>query len=364
MTTESQQFKYLESEEISLKSFILKVGEWKRFILSKWLIILIFGLFGGILGFSYAFLKKSIYTATTTFVLEDEKSGVGLGNLAGLASIAGVDLGSSGGGIFQGDNILELYKSRRMIQKTLLTEVIKDGKKKLLIDEFIEFKKWRKDWKNSTKQPGLFEINFIPSKNGFSRMQDSVLREATKAMNEEHLSVSKIDKKLSIIKVELKAKDEFFANVFNTEIVKNVNDFYIQTKTKKSIDNIGILQHKTDSVRKVMSGAIYGAISISDATPNLNPTRQIQRAAPMQRSQFTAETNKAILSEMVKNLELAKMALLRETPLIQVIDQPNLPLPEQHISKLIGLTIGGILGVFITVLVLMLKEIFNKIVAK
>ena len=35
----------------------------------------------------------------------------------------GLDVGGSGG-LFQGENILELYKSRSMIAKTLLTEII------------------------------------------------------------------------------------------------------------------------------------------------------------------------------------------------------------------------------------------------
>ncbi|RZJ80534.1 MAG: lipopolysaccharide biosynthesis protein, partial [Flavobacterium sp.] len=107
MTTESQQNINTQEEDISLKDLILKVGQWWRYLLSKWLIILVFGFIGGALGFTYAYFKKPIYTATTTFVLEDEKSGGGLGNLAGLASMAGVDLGGGGGGIFQGDNILE-----------------------------------------------------------------------------------------------------------------------------------------------------------------------------------------------------------------------------------------------------------------
>ena len=36
---------------------------------------------------------------------------------------------------------------------------------------------------------------------------------------------------------------------FNDNIVKNVNDFYIQTKTKIEFQNVQILQHQTDSVR-------------------------------------------------------------------------------------------------------------------
>ncbi|MGY0038978.1 hypothetical protein [Pedobacter sp. NJ-S-72] len=107
-------------------------------------------------------------------------------------------------------------------------------------------------------------------------------------INRNYLSVIKPDKKLSIIKAEVRAKDEFFAKSFDEQIVKNVNDFYVLTKTKKSVDNIAIMQHKVDSVQRVLNGYIYTAAAVADATPNLNITRQVQRIVPIQRSQFGA----------------------------------------------------------------------------
>jgi hypothetical protein len=347
------------NDEISFKEIVLKLREWYRYLGSKWLVILIAGLAGGIMGLAYAWLKKPVYTATTTFVLEsgDGGGGGGLGQYAGIASMVGIDLGGGGGGIFQGDNILELYKSRAMIQKTLLSPLEHDGKKQLLIERFIESNDLRGKWK---RKPELANIQF--SQPGtHSRLQDSIMGEIVKDINKTYLTVGKPDKKLSIIKVEVKSKDEVFAKVFNEQIVKNVNDFYVQTKTKKSLDNVAILQQKTDSVRTVMTGAIYTAASVSDATPNLNPTRQVQRVAPIQRSQFTAETNKAILSELVKNLEMSKIALRKETPLIQVVDQPIFPLEKESSSKAKGLIFGGVIFGFLAALVLIVRYIFRNL---
>jgi len=361
MTTESQQYK--QSDEISLKELIRKTQEWWRYLLSKWVVILIFGLLGCILGFTYAYAKKPIYTASTTFVLEDEKGG-GMGNLAGLASMAGVDLGGGGGGIFQGDNILELYKSRTMIEKTLLTAVNYHDKKQLLIDRYIDFNKLRESW---AKKPELARLQFSADDqrktNNEQRLRDSVMEVIVNNINENYLKVAKPDKKLSIIKADVKSEDEFFAKAFNDQIVKNVNDFYVQTKTKKSLDNIAILKEKTDSVRRVVNGAIYTAVAVADATPNLNPTRQVQRVAPAQRAQFSAETNKAILAELVKNLEMSKMSLLRETPLIQVVDQPIYPLTKEKLGKVKSMIIGGILLGILACLFLILRRIVKQILS-
>ncbi|WP_131536243.1 GumC domain-containing protein [Pedobacter nototheniae] len=358
MTTESQQHIATDNDEISLKELIFKIQEWWRYLLSKWIIILFFSLVGGTLGFFYASNKKAVYTATTTFVLEDEKAGGGgLGNLAGLASMAGVDLGSGGGGIFQGDNLLELYKSRKMIEKTLLTKIDFRGKKELLINRYIVINHLKDQWKS---RPELLKINFnneiFPN-----RLKDSLINQFVGDINKNYLIVAKPDKKLSIIKVDLKSKDEFFAKAFNDELVKNVNEFYVNTRTKKTLQNVQILKHKTDSVRAVMNGAIYTAVEVADATPNLNPTRQVKRVAPAQKAQFSAETNKTVLSALVQNLELSKMALLKEAPLIQVVDQPVLPLDVVKVGKLRYLVIGGIvMGCFI-VLILTIKKFLSDL---
>src|SRR5690606_41692662 len=86
-------------DEISLKELILKIKEWMAYLWSKKWTIIIAGIIGDALGLAYSFIKKPIYTATTTFVLESGEKGGGLGAYAGLASMVGIDLGGGGGGI-------------------------------------------------------------------------------------------------------------------------------------------------------------------------------------------------------------------------------------------------------------------------
>ena len=346
------------NNEISLKEFILRISGLWHSLLSKWVIILVFGLAGGALGFLYAYSKKPVYTATTTFVLDNGDRGNALGSLGGLAAMAGIDIGSESG-LFQSDNIIQLYQSRSMITKTLLSKVPVNGKKEMLINRYIDYNKLRDKWKES---PQLKKLQFdTPT---FSRVQDSIMAMCVNDIAKNNLQVSKSDQSNGIIQVEVKSNDEIFAKTFNDQIVENVNKFYIQTKTKKSTENLAILQEKTDSVRAVMNGAIYSAAAIADATPNLNPSRLAQRVAPIQRSQFNAETNKAILTELVKNLEMAKINVMRETPLIQVIDQPIYPLDKKGFGKAKGIVIGGFLMGFLICLLLVLSRMTQNILAK
>ena len=345
----------------NIASQLSVIKEWFHYLLSKWYWIVLFGILGAAIGFWYAKIQKPVYTATTTFVLETGEKGGGLSQYAGLAAMAGIDLAGGGGGLFQGENILELYRSRTMIGKTLLSEAEFNGKKQLLIDRFIEANNLRKEWKGTELKNIKFNADNVYNDPRQQLLHDSVIFIIVKAINKDNLMVGKPDKKLNIINVSVQSTDEQFAKTFNEVIVQNVNDFYLQTKTKKAKDNVAILQQKTDSVRAVMTGAIYRAAETIDATPNLNPTRQVQRIAPIQTSQASAEANKAILSQLVQNLELGKLALEKETPLIQIVDEPILPLDKESMSKKKMLLIGGISGFLIIMSILIIIKMIHNL---
>lgn len=337
------------NDEISLKELILRLNGWYQYLFSKWKIILIAGVLGGILGLTYAYFKKPIYNAETTFVLEEGDSGNGLASYAGLASVVGIDLGG-GGGIFQGDNILQLYKSRRMIQETLLSKDTFDNKSQLLIDSYITFNKLREAWE---KKPKLANISFQRNALKFTRLQDSIVTEIVTDINKNYLEVTKPDKKLSIISVKLKAKDEAFAKAFADRIVKTVNDFYINTKTKKSAENLAVLQFQADSIKNVLNYSISGVAAAVDANPNSNPAFQTLRV-PSQKKQLDVQVNAKAYEEIVKNLEIAKISYRKDKPLIQVIDEPIFPLKVEKPSKLIFLIAGAFTFCFLTSLYLLI----------
>lgn len=346
-----------ESDEISIKELIFKFKEWYYYLRSKWKIILLAGIIGGVLGFIYAYFQKPIYTAETTFVLEDGDGGGGLGAYAGLASMAGIDIGGGGGGLFKGDNIIELYKSRRMMQTTLLSKDTFNGKEELLINRYIGFNHLQEAW---DKQATTKNLHFTDETVLFTRVQDSVMTNMIANFNANALEVSKPDKKLSIIKVKFISSDELFAKSFTDNIVKTVNDFYVKTKTKKSAENLLVLQTQADSIKRVLNSSIAGVASALDANPNSNPAFQALRV-PSQRKQIDVQSNGAAYQEILKNLEIAKISLRKDQPLIQVVDQPVLPLKIEKFGKTKGILLGGILFSFLIIIYIIIKEVLNKL---
>jgi hypothetical protein len=348
-----------QPDEITIKQVVLKFGSLYRYLLSKWKIILLAGIIGGVLGVLYATFKKTIYTAECTFVLQEgNNQGGGLGQYSALASMVGIDVGGSSG-LFQGDNILELYKSRLMLEKTLLTQVALNGKTQLLIDRYIEHNQLREAWKS---KPNLKNLSFDIPKNQYTIQHDSLITLIVSDIKKRYLSVDKPDKKLSIISVKTNAKDQLFAKAFTQTIVTNVNNFYIQTKTKGSLQNLKLLQHQTDSIRHALNASIGGTAAALDVNPNPNPALQILKV-PSQRRQIDVQANSAIYAEVVKNLEVARGMLQRETPLIQIIDQPVLPLPNDKLSRLKALITGGFIGVILSLFIITAQRLYLKIIS-
>jgi uncharacterized protein involved in exopolysaccharide biosynthesis len=348
-----------EADEISLKELILKLQEWYRYLLTRWIIIISTGILGGGVGLAYAYSQKPVYTAELTFVLEGKNSGGSLANYAGLASQFGINMGSGGGGVFEGQNFFELMKSRLMIEKVLLTTVHSKGKKQTLAEYYIDIKGLREKW---SENPKLKNIQFLPGSdpNGFTLEQNAMISSFHNSLVAKNLVVDNKDKKSSIISMRFSSEDELFSKYFTEVLVKEVSDLYIDTKTRKSVKNLAILQFQVDSVRRQFNNAISGGASSIDANPNPNIARTSLKV-PYQRKQVDAQANQAMLMELMKNLAISQISLREETPLIQTIDKPILPLPKEEISKFKGLIIGALLTIFITISILVATKLLRGV---
>lgn len=352
-----QEHYYNSSDEMSFRELILKTKNWLYYLKAKWRLIFLVGIIGCAFGFSYALFQKPMYTATLTFALEDEKSGGnGLSGALGLASSLGFDLGSGAGGAFSGANLVELMKSRRLVEQTLLNSVKVNGKPICLVEMYIQFKNWRKDWEKN--EPELnskvqFPANIERSK--LSLQHDSILGLIYTNLLKNNLNVAQEDKKVSIIKVDVKTENELFSKLFAENLTDEVSNFYIETKSKKAKMNVTILEKQTDSIRNELNGAITGVAVANDNTYNLNPALNVKRT-PSIRRQVDVQANTAILTQLVTNLELAKVTLRKETPLTQIIDRPILPLKKEEVGKIKSLLFGGFLAAFLSILFLVFKK--------
>ena len=344
---------HIIDDKITLKEVVQRFQYWVLFFMGKWKILLIAGSIGLILGALASFLKKPVYHAETTFVLEENDMS-SIGQMSGLASLIGVNLGSIGttSGLFQGDNIMELYKSDNMLSKTLLSPFDTNT---LLIDRYIAFQKLDRKWR---RKVDFSNLDFSISRDRFTVTQDSVIKEVSKLLREKHLLVEKPNRKLSIIQVIVSSKDEPFAKVFNETLVDNVNTFYFETKTKKTAENLAILQSQADSVRNLLDESILAYASTTDRVPNPNPILQTATVEARKR-QVDVTASSAVYSEIVKNLEIAKVNHRNNSPLIQIIDTPRFPLRRSEIKLVKGMILGAFIIGILALIYLYVRQLYR-----
>ena len=346
MTDQQQQ---IDNDEISLKELIQKIQEWIDYLKTQWKLIIGIAALGGIIGFMYASSQKPNYLATTTFVLEEDKGG-GSGAL-GLASSFGFDLGGGGGGgLFSSSNIIELMKSRLVIEKTLLNPVQVAGKEISLADYYIKI--------NDLHYKVSFPANSDRTK--YSLEQDSILYGISSGLTKNCLKIEQKDKKTSIISLTVKTEHEIFSKLFCEQLLKETSDFYIQTKSKKARINVELLQHQADSIRAELNGAIIGVAAATDNVFNLNSALNV-RSSPSKIKQLDVQSNSAILTQVSAQLEMSKASLRKETPLIQLIDRPILPLEKVKLGRLKTMQLGGFIFGFLTILFLIFHRLYKKI---
>jgi hypothetical protein len=341
-----------QSDEVSLKDLILKGKEIWAYLWSKWKIILVVGLLGGALGLTYSLLKQKTYLAGLSFsVVEKGSSG---GSLASLAGQFGFSLGSGGGSVFSGDNMVELLLSRNMIERTLLHTAAINGKECTLVEYYKELTA-----EDLAEDDPARNIHFPAglARENFTREQDSVLNVIRTGLTEGNLSVSKRGKLLDIIDVSFKNEDELFAKIFTETLLDEVSVFYIQIKTRNIKENLDAMELRADSMRNEYEKALVKAAMYSDQNINARNIVSVE----LVKYRTTVELMGTAYSELTKNIEIMKLDLARQTPVVQIIDSPILPLEEQGLGKKMGIILGGFLGGFLIVGWLLAKYYYRKI---
>ena len=287
----------------------------------------------------YNFIKSPVHYARTSFVLDSESSSNSIGDIASLASLAGINASSfiDASSLFQIDNIQELYRSNSMIKQTLMTDSDFGNERSLLINRLASNENIDKKWDKLN-----IDFSTYNSKSNNLRVHDSILNEVVKIIKEKYLIVDKPSRKTTILEIGFDHKDELFAKSFNENLVSIVNDFYFKTKTQKTGENLKILERQADSVKKVLDKSILFLAEKDQSIPNPNPLTKVS-LVPYQKALVDVQANGAIYQQIVTQLELAKVTHRNNTPLIQIIDKPVLPLENSRL-KLFECFVYGIFG--------------------
>ena len=350
-TSENQ----LQKDEVSLKDLILKGKDWFSYLWGyKWRIF-IAGIIGSALGFSYAkYLTKPSYTSTVSFTLEQKgSSGSALGGLASSLGLGDLP-SSSSSGMFGGENVLYLMKSNRIIHQSL-KEAQPELKGDNLLNAYVQnhFEKPLKE-----KKIKLFPQNVDSLV--FTRKQDSLLLAITKTIRETQIVAERQDKKTTIINLDVKDANEQWAYLFSKALVKNAIDLYLEIKVGKLMRTENELIQKKDSIRGLLDGSIT---TLAFETDMNSHTPLMRYKTNQAKKQIDVEVLKTMYANVIQNLEMTKFQREQEEPIIEIIDEPILPLDKFQFGKLKGLLIGAFLSIFLLVGMLISWKLMKVIVS-
>ena len=343
-------------EEFSPKKMILQAYGFFLYIISQWKIILLVAILCAAGGYLYTFLKKPNYLAEITFALDEGISPGSKSSYSSLGAELGIDVDAEAGGVFSSmSNIVELIKSRLLIEKTLKSSVRVDGKNLVFADFFLDSLNYRDKWIKDDRFKKLdFKSYKMDTKAGL--MTNSLITNMYETLISNNLYINKKGDGTSIISVTCITENELFSKYFLEALLNEVTQYYIETKTQRSKINLAFLQKRTDSLKRAYYNSMYGKASYADA--HSNPSRQIATVY-RDKQQTDIQIQRTSYAELMRSLDVAKSNLLRDTPLFQFLDTPVLPLKRFNSNPTKNSIIFFAVGAFLTIAFFGVKKIIK-----
>jgi hypothetical protein len=339
------------SDEISLRLLVLKVQSWIQEVIRYWYIPGLFILLGaGYQAYRY-FKYVPLYPATITFNVDEDEGG---GN-AGLTGILGqFGLGSVRPSRYNLDKIMALSKSRRVIQESLFSKVIVNGKEDYLANHLLnEYKLNTVAGKNKSANKFYFTQDSILL---FSNEENAMLMAlygtiiGVPEKPKSGLMTADYNEDTNIMSLGVTTTNEAISLALSQHMFESLSKYYVNKSIEKLQKTYHLVSMKRDSVLGVLKSTEYQLANFRDSHKSLLMRTDQITELRLQR-ELAALT--AMYAEVIKNVEIADFSVKNKTPFIQVIDSPLAPIPPIKLSLirqlLIGIVIGGLVGSILVV---------------
>ena len=342
----------IENDEITLKDLILKVKEYSKEVRRNWWVLVLFIVPITIYMFYDAYKTKKTYKADLTFLVNDDG-----GNSLGLSAALGGLGDLAGGAKSKLDKIIELSKSRRILQTALF--------KKSKIDNITDFyanhlirnedlhKKWQKD---TTGMKDFFYTR--GTVDSFNIIENKVLLALQELLVGNKPIFSGIyDKKSEIMKLSIVTNNEELSINLLRVIYEDLSTYYVEKSTTKEERTYRIFRAKADSLKNLVRAKDIKADRFEDRNRGslfLEDKREVER---LKKEAYIYNT---LYGETEKNMNLASFALESKVPYIQEIDLPIAPIKPVKKSKILAIVIGFFVGTFVGSILVILRSIVKK----
>ncbi len=316
MTEEAQKSLH-KKEEIDLLEVFIKA--WKH----RWFIV-IFTVAFIIFGVAYALLKQPLYMSSAKlYKTEGESSSAS--QLQGLASQFGF------GGAFGATemfNITDLVNSRNIKKKVLLH-------------------KWNT---NKFEKP----VNLIQ----YFEIEAETKREEIHAglmLLDEYISVKTDEETMLTTISALMPEPELSADVTNY-IVFLIEDYITNEQKMQTRENLKYINERLDSVKAELLMAEEELKAFRERNRNIGLSPQLQTEQMRLQRKLTIKQEVYLLLQ--KELEMTKIELVKETPVVNIVDNAEPPALRAKPKRTLIVIISAFLGFFLSLAVLVIWHLW------
>jgi uncharacterized protein involved in exopolysaccharide biosynthesis len=309
----------------------------KKLYNSRKLIVYITIIFS-IMGIAYALLLPVKYNSTTIFITQNQETGSS--SLSGVASLVGINLGSSS---FGGE-----------IPATMYPQIVQSVKfKRLLLQEIVD------------KKNNITLENFIAKHYSIEEIKEQNTSDLGMTLNEEQyfnilteiLDVS-VNQKDGFISISSEMPNaEYSAKVakFSRELLQNI---IIENKIETARQNLIFSEAQLIEKKKEFDDIYSKLAFFSDS--NLNSVNSfVLNEKNKLESEF--QIISAVVEEISKQVEQAKLQLKKDTPVFSTIQEAVIPLKKSSPKRTQLVIIFGFLGLIASSIIVLIREPLKNI---
>jgi uncharacterized protein involved in exopolysaccharide biosynthesis len=329
----------MNDNEATLKDVFLTIRDYKNELKRKLVLIISVVILFSLIGYIYSINQEDKYVATLSFIVEGDEDGLNLSSLGGMASQFGLDFGGGGSSSFSQQNVIELLKSRKIVEESLKKEYTISGKRYSLLEHYII---------NNNIIEDSSEIKFDGIYN------DSITNIVWRQIIDNKLEVSYQNDEANILNLNYSSVSSQFAKHFTESLIDEMSRMYSSYQTEKIRFTLNNLKSRSDSVFSELQRSERNLARIKDRN-----TRVITASGRLDEIRYMREVQvlNTMYLELIKNTEIVKMSLLNETPIIQIVDTPILPLSIVKRSFMFWITIFSFLGFSIISFIIIIRKL-------
>jgi capsule polysaccharide export protein KpsE/RkpR len=270
-------------------------------------------------------LMPNKYQYTSKIVLQGGSSPL-TGSLGTLASLAGVGGGASG-------NDPSLYFPDIALSSGILQNILKQRWKAI---EAVE----------DTSQSFLLQDFWgIDPDTTLPRWKDALAENLQRRLVANGYLNVEADKKTGVISVSTTFEDPLLAYNVNQFVVEQANDVLVHKMNSSAAENRRFIEGRLQKVQSDLANAEERYIGFLENNRGRGaPTQQVEEA----RLQRSLQVSQEVYLQLVKQYEAAKIEEVKNLPLIEKIDQPNIPVkkasPKRTLILMVVSVFGGLVG--------------------